>query len=172
MVCFGQVRLQEAEHREGHGSARQKLFDAWKPSCQTGCFDASAGLVFAEAEQFDAIAEEGGKTPFRVNPASVHLTEMDDDLSHRATLGTSKRVKVAKQFVVREMGDWLHKTLLTTTNFVLLDCTKSALGARNASRRHSLGNRLSLAPESAARPKVRHQGRVFAHAAPECRQEK
>jgi hypothetical protein len=42
-------------------------------------------------------------------------------------------MKLSEQIVIRKMGEWLHETLLTMTNFVLLKLSRSAFEARNAS---------------------------------------
>jgi hypothetical protein len=127
VVFFGQMGLQEADHRQRHGAAFQEVDDAWKPARQAGSFDASAGLVFAEGEHLDAVAEKRRKTLLCVNPTGIHLAEVFDDVSHDAALGTRKRVKRAKKIVIREVREGFHASMGTTAHFVLLRCARCAL---------------------------------------------
>jgi hypothetical protein len=108
VIVFDEMGLEEAEHRQRDRARLKQGADGRKPAREAGGLDAAASLVLAEMQEVHAIAEQGSEALFHVEPASVHLSKVLDEVCRHPPMRASDGVKLVEKRIVREVGESFH----------------------------------------------------------------
>jgi hypothetical protein len=113
VIGVGEMGLEEAEHRQRDGARLKEHIDGRKPAREAGGFDATARFVLAKPQVLNAVTEKGREALFHVEPASVYLPKVQDELCRHPPMSADDNVKLVEKCIVREAGESFHDQVLS-----------------------------------------------------------